>query len=113
LRDTMNMHRAIRRSQLDKSDRSRIRCMGLIRYLSQKWKVRSPRPDTEKPGPNFVWYFGNPAVSVRPVGFPPHSREWFSIIVYHLFILILGSFYNPRKPLNISERKRKTIWVLI
>jgi hypothetical protein len=32
--------------------------------------------------PNIVGYFGNPAVSVRPVGFPPHSREWFSIVVY-------------------------------
>ncbi len=27
-------------------------------------------------------YFGNPAISVRPVGFPPHSSEWLSIIVY-------------------------------
>ena len=27
-------------------------------------------------------YFGDPAVSMRdPVGFPSHSREWFSIIV--------------------------------
>jgi hypothetical protein len=28
-------------------------------------------------------YFGNPAVSGRPFGFPSHSREWFSIIDYH------------------------------
>ena len=27
-------------------------------------------------------YFGNPAVSVRPMGFPSHPRGWFSIIVY-------------------------------
>jgi len=26
-------------------------------------------------------YFGNPAVCMRPLGFPPHSREWFSSIV--------------------------------
>jgi hypothetical protein len=27
-------------------------------------------------------YFGDPAVSQRPVGFPSHSCEWFSIVVY-------------------------------
>ena len=32
-----------------------------------------------------IWrYFGDPAVSGRPVGFPPHPRGWFSIIVYQV-----------------------------
>jgi hypothetical protein len=29
-------------------------------------------------------YFGDPAVSVRPLGFPSHPRGWFSIFVYLL-----------------------------
>jgi hypothetical protein len=29
-------------------------------------------------------YFGDPAVSVRPLGFPSHPRGWFSIVVYLL-----------------------------
>ena len=39
----------------------------------------------KKPGLN-IWfrYFGDPAVSVRPLGFPSHPCGWFSIIVYPL-----------------------------
>ena len=29
-------------------------------------------------------YFGDPAVSVRPLGFPSHPHGWFSIVVYLL-----------------------------
>ncbi len=33
---------------------------------------------------NVCEHFGDPAVSMRPLGFPSHPREWFSIIVVFL-----------------------------
>jgi hypothetical protein len=39
--------------------------------------------NAKKPGRNIVLrYFGDPAVSVRPLGFPSHPCEWFSIVVH-------------------------------
>jgi len=31
-----------------------------------------------------ICHFGNPAVFVRPVGFPPHPHGWFGFIVNYL-----------------------------
>jgi hypothetical protein len=41
---------------------------------------------------NPFWHFGNPAVSVRPVGFPSHPRGWFSIIVYHVLYAVNSGY---------------------
>lgn len=41
----------------------------------------------KKPGPLHSRHFGIPAVCVRPVGFPSHSREWFSFVVYRFVVL--------------------------
>jgi hypothetical protein len=56
--------------------------------------IKIKTSENKKAGlPNIVGYFGNPAVSVRPVGFPSHSRDWFSIVVYHPNFFLHGNHF--------------------
>jgi hypothetical protein len=53
----------------------------------------------QKPSAGYQYrYFGIPAVSVRPLGFPPHPHEWFSIVDYRIRFFGGRRLLKSKKP---------------
>ncbi len=58
-----------------------------LRYERNKADILiCPGPETEKPGLKYRWYFGNPAVSVRPCRLSAPSSRMVEYYRYHLIL---------------------------
>ena len=56
-----------------------------------------------------LWYFGDPAISWRPVGFPSHPRGWFSIVVHPLFF-VTGIIHQQQS--KVCGLKYKKVFIV-